>query len=128
MLGIGSTVTTTPTDAAGDRDRRSEETSTGNAAADTGTDHATDTGAGPGRRRPRCLRTGNLSGYCEPATQRQLVAAITGRVSVDRGRSRVCGPTLPVLPLIQPSSVFAVSDALRSVVDGPHDGWAWTGR
>jgi len=29
--------------------------------------------------------------------------------------------------LIQQSSIFAVSDALRSVMDTPHDGWAWTG-
>ena len=72
------------------------------------------------------VRTGNLSGYCEPAVQRQLVVAITGT-----GSATAADPLLwadvPVLPLAQESSVFAVSESLRPVLGGPHDGWAWTG-
>ena len=34
---------------------------------------------------------------------------------------------LPVLPLIQQSSVFAVTESLRSVLTGPHQGWMWSG-
>ena len=34
---------------------------------------------------------------------------------------------LPVLPLIQPQAVFAVSPELRPVLAGDHPGWSWTG-
>ena len=34
---------------------------------------------------------------------------------------------LPVLPLIQPSAVFAVAEPLRTVLAGPHEGWMWSG-
>ena len=71
-------------------------------------------------------RTGNLSGFCTPAVQGQLVRALTGVEPVS-----VVDPALwselPVLPLLQPSSMFAVSSSLRSVLQGPHDGWVWTG-
>jgi hypothetical protein len=64
--------------------------------------------------------------YCEPSTQGLLVAAITGAGPVAAADPGLWAG-LPVLPLIQPSSIFAVSDALRPVLDTPHDGWAWTG-
>jgi ABC-type transport system substrate-binding protein len=71
-------------------------------------------------------RTGNLSGFCTPGAQSQLVAALTGAGSVT-----AVDPTLwmelPVLPLLQPSTMFAVSDDLRTVLQGPHPGWTWTG-
>ena len=54
------------------------------------------------------------------------MAAITGAGPVAAADPGLWA-ALPVLPLIQPSSIFAVSDALRSVLDTPHDGWAWTG-
>ena len=52
--------------------------------------------------------------------------AITGTGPIDAVDPALWA-SLPVLPLIQESSVFAVSNALRSVVATPHDGWAWTG-
>ncbi len=76
--------------------------------------------------RPRC---------CEP----EISPGIANRRPKACWRLRITGAgpvaaadpglwaALPVLPLIQPSSIFAVSDALRSVLDAPHDGWAWTG-
>ncbi len=71
-------------------------------------------------------RTGNLSGYCTPGAQTQLVWALTGIEPVT-----VLDPTLwadaPVLPVLQPSTMFAVSASLRPVLDGPHDDWEWTG-
>ena len=71
-------------------------------------------------------RTGNLSGYCEPAVQLNLAAAVSGGVPVDVVDGRLW-KDLPVFPLLQQSSVFAVSESLRSVLDAPHQGWAWTG-
>jgi len=72
------------------------------------------------------LRTGNLSGYCTAATQRILVEAITGQSAVD-GADPGLWSNLPVLPLAELSTVFAVSPELASVLDGAHNGWLWTG-
>ncbi len=72
------------------------------------------------------LRTGNLSGYCTAATQKLLVDAITGQSGVEAADPGLWS-NLPVLPLAELSTVFAVSPALDSVLDGPHDGWLWTG-
>lgn len=71
-------------------------------------------------------RTGNLSGYCEPAVQVELASAMTGGapVGVVDGRLWI---DLPVFPLLQPSTVFVVDESLRSVLDSPHEGWTWTG-
>ncbi len=71
-------------------------------------------------------RTGNLSGYCQADTQRDLVDALTGTAPAADADPRLWSD-LPVLPLIRPQSVFAVSPALRSVLAGEHPGWAWTG-
>jgi len=72
------------------------------------------------------LRTGNLSGYCDAATQQLLVGAVTGQTAVEAADPGLWAQ-LPVLPLAELSTVFAVSPGLASVLDGPHDGWLWTG-
>src|SRR5664279_5678132 len=72
------------------------------------------------------LRTGNLSGYCNAATQKILVDAITGQSGVEAADQGLWA-NLPVLPLAELSTVFAVSPGLSAVLDGPHDGWLWTG-
>jgi hypothetical protein len=148
-LGVGSTVTTTPTPTETTRETtestepapttmtptttRSTATTTPTTAAPTTTAPATtaptttapttisDTAA-----EPPSLRTGNLSGYCEPSTQQLLVAAITGTGPVAAADPGLWS-ALPVLPLIQSSSIFAVSDALSPVLGTAHGGWAWTG-
>ena len=101
ILGIGSTATAAPAETLGPT-------------------------PDPGDAETALPRTGNLSGYCSEATQRELVDAITGQ-----GSARAADPALwadlPVLPLIQQSAVFAVSESLRSVLDTPHQGWMWTG-
>ena len=123
VLGIGSTVTTgaTATETTdggtpGDATRSADAGSTRRPAA---TPEATDDAA-------PSPRTGNLSGYCRPATQQTLADAISGR-----GTATAADPSLwadlPVLPLIQQSAVFAVAEPLRTVLEGPHDGWAWSG-
>jgi ABC-type transport system substrate-binding protein len=127
VLGIGSTATTTatPTKPA----PSTPSTGTGSSRT-TGDDDTTEspptTTTDSAGSAPPVLRTGNLSGYCEPSTQGLLVAAITGAGPVAAADPGLWA-ALPVLPLIQPSSIFAVSDALRPVLDTPHDGWAWTG-
>jgi ABC-type transport system substrate-binding protein len=123
VLGIGSTVTTSPTPTTPSTPSTAPRaTGDGNRTTESAPTTTTDSGDGA----TPALRTGNLSGYCEPSTQGLLVAAITGA-----GPAAAADPglwaALPVLPLIQPSSIFAVSDALRSVLATPHDGWAWTG-
>ncbi len=32
-----------------------------------------------------------------------------------------------MLPLIEPITIFAVSPEIATVLDGPTDGWLWTG-
>jgi len=90
---------------------------------DTGgtADTSADTGAAT-----EPLRTGNLSGYCNAATQKILVDAITGQSGVEAADPGLWA-NLPVLPLAELSTVFAVSPGLSAVLDGPHDGWLWTG-
>jgi ABC-type transport system substrate-binding protein len=102
-LGIGSVVTPTP--------------------GPTGT---TATPTTPAAGDAAAVRTGNLSGYCQSATQVQLVEALTGTASASAADPQLWSD-LPVLPLIRPLSIFAVSPALRSVLNGDHPGWAWTG-
>jgi ABC-type transport system substrate-binding protein len=72
------------------------------------------------------LRTGNLSGYCTAATQKILVDAVTGQSGVAAADAGLWA-NLPVLPLAELSTVFAVSPGLSSVLEGAHDGWLWTG-
>ena len=145
LLGIGSTVTTeasatTPvangpdaeaTDGA-DAPTTSETTvATPNGdlpqAADNGTG---GTAAGPDETADQdgtlAPRTGNLSGYCQASTQRELVDAITG-VGEVAAADPALWTDLPVLPLIQPSAVFAVSESLGAVMATSHEGWMWAG-
>jgi len=72
------------------------------------------------------LRTGNLSGYCAPETQALLAQAISGRGSAQAADPRLW-TDLPVLPIAQLSTVFALSPALSSVLHGGHEEWLWTG-
>ena len=51
----------------------------------------------------------------------QLVDAITGDGEVAAADPALWSD-LPVLPLIQPAAVFAVSESLRSVMATPHRG------
>jgi ABC-type transport system substrate-binding protein len=113
VLGLGSTVST-----------RAEPPSARDGPTATFTE--TTPGGGVTDGSTALPRTGNLSGYCEPTTQRDLAAAVTGQGSVSAADPDLW-IDLPVLPLIQPAGVFAVSEALRSVIDGPHNGWMWTG-
>ena len=71
-------------------------------------------------------RTGNLSGYCEAATQQELVDALAGQGSAGEA-DQTLWADLPVYPLIQQRSVLAVAPDLTSVLAGAHPGWAWTG-
>lgn len=71
-------------------------------------------------------RTGNLSGYCSAGTQRVLAGALTGQIPVAEADPGLW-VDLPVLPLLQPRAVLAVSPGLQPVLDGDHPGWAWTG-
>ncbi len=131
VLGIGSTVITTPSPTTRPTGTGGSISSADGSPAEpestsAPTTTAPTTPAGTGDAGTPVLRTGNLSGYCEPSTQLLLVAAITGAGPVTAADPGLW-EALPVLPLIQQSSVFAVSDALRSVVATAHDGWAWTG-
>ena len=78
----------------------------------------------PPPRRPRAPAT--CPGTARADTQQDLVDALTGQ-----GSSAFADPTLwadlPVLPLLQQSAVFAVSESLRSVLAGDQRGWMWTG-
>lgn len=69
-------------------------------------------------------RTGNLSGLCSAAVQPGLVTALAGGAtsSVDAA----IWAELPVLPLGQPVSTFAVGPGLAAVLDGPTGGWVWS--
>jgi ABC-type transport system substrate-binding protein len=75
---------------------------------------------------PAAPRTGNLSGYCQAGTQRVLVEGLTGQIDVAEADPGLW-VDLPVLPLIQPRAVLAVSSDLQAVLDGDHPGWSWTG-
>lgn len=90
-----------------------------------GTTGAADTGS-PADPVIAPARTGNLSGYCTPAAQSPLVRALTGTEPVT-AVDPILWADVPVLPLLQPSTIFAVGPALRAVVDGSHKGWLWTG-
>lgn len=99
---------------------------------DTGTDASADASADAGDPAVDPVaagappRTGNLSGFCEPGVQQALTRALTGAVPVG-----VLDPPLwtelPVLPLAEPSMVFAVSEPLGAVVEGARTGWLWSG-
>lgn len=112
-LGVGSTVT------------ESSSASTTPASPVT-TAGPAPTGAPAEPATAPALRTGNLSGYCSAGTQQDLLGALIGQ-----GRSAFADPNLwadlPVLPLVQQSAVFAVSESLRTVLVGDHLGWLWTG-
>jgi len=113
VLGIGSTVTAEPTP-------------TDTAQPDAPVTSATATTADPADDSTPGVRTGNLSGYCEPSTQRILFDALVGQGAVGAADPSLWAD-LPVLPLMQPSAVFAVAEPLRTVLDGSHEGWMWSG-
>jgi len=92
----------------------------------TATSPSTTPATSPPAATTQPLRTGNLSGYCTAATQKILVDAITGQTGVDAADPGLWA-NLPVLPLAELSTVFAVSPGLSSVLEGPQDGWLWTG-
>lgn len=121
-LGIGSTATTGAT--TGGTTTGSPIATEPSPPSTPATAPSTQPRAGAGEA--AAPRTGNLSGYCEPSVQRDLAAAISGRVPVDVVDGRLW-TDLPVFPLLQQSSVFAVSESLRSVLGAPHPGWTWTG-
>jgi ABC-type transport system substrate-binding protein len=110
VLGVGSAVT-------------DGSAAPGSAAATSPSATATAPGSADAVPTPR---TGNLSGYCTTSAQQDLVDALTGQ-----GSSAFADPTLwadlPVLPLMQQSAVFAVSESLRTVLAGDQRGWMWTG-
>ena len=97
--------------------------STANPESSGGATEPTQPTQGSGSPAPR---TGNLSGYCEAATQQQLVDALTGQGSAGEA-DQTLWADLPVYPLIQQRSVLAVAPDLTSVLAGAHPGWAWTG-
>jgi hypothetical protein len=113
VLGIGSTVTAEPSPT---------EAAQPEAPAGSGTATTPDSADDP----TPDVRTGNLSGYCEPSTQRILFDALVGAGAVAAADPALWAD-LPVLPLIQPSGVFAVSESLRTVLDWSHEGWMWSG-
>ena len=137
VLGIGSTVTTetgatTSADGAETTDGAGAPTTAETTVATPDGDPPSTAGDGPAggtatdQGETPAPRTGNLSGYCQATTQRQLVDAITGD-----GKVAAADPALwsdlPVLPLIQPAAVFAVNSSLQSVMATPHQGWMWAG-
>ncbi|TKV61572.1 hypothetical protein FDO65_08405 [Nakamurella flava] len=69
-------------------------------------------------------RTGNLSGLCSSAVQPGLVAALAAGTVPDVDEP--LWAALPVLPLAQPTTTFAVGSGLQSLLDGPVAGWTWT--
>ena len=92
----------------------------------TSTTDGRPTGEAAAQDETAAPRTGNLSGYCQASTQRELVDAITGD-GVVAAADPALWSDLPVLPLIQPAAVFAVNESLRSVMATPHQGWMWAG-
>lgn len=94
---------------------------TGSPAGSTGGGSATRVPAGTA-----APRTGNLSGYCAAGTQRVLAGALAGQIPVAEADPGLW-VDLPVLPLMQPRAVLAVSPGLQPVLNGDHPGWAWTG-
>lgn len=74
------------------------------------------------------LRTGNLSGYCAPSVDDLLTASLTrtGGAELDAADPELW-TALPVFPIVESSTLFAVSPELQSVLDGPRPGWLWTG-
>jgi hypothetical protein len=71
-------------------------------------------------------RTGNLSGYCEAQTQMALQQALVGTASATSA-DPLLWAGMPVLPLLQPSTVFAVEGSLEGVLPADDSGWTWTG-
>ena len=127
-LGVGSTATSTA-DATASVQTTSVQTTavqtTHPAVPSNGPQTTTEDGspADPATTPPR---TGNLSGFCAPPAQLQLVRALTGSEPVSAVDASLWND-VPVLPVLQQSMMFAVSSALRSVVVGPREGWVWTG-
>ncbi len=71
-------------------------------------------------------RTGNLSGYCQSDVQTDLDAALAGRGNLSTVNDRTWSD-LPVIPLGQPTAIFAVGPSLAGVIDQPGSGWLWSG-
>ena len=139
VLGIGSTVTTETSATTPAADGTDAEFPDGADAPTTGettvatpdgnptsTTDGRPTGEAAAQDETAAPRTGNLSGYCQASTQRELVDAITGNGEVAAADPALWSD-LPVLPLIQPAAVFAVSESLRSVMATEHRGWMWAG-
>nr|WP_240189015.1 ABC transporter substrate-binding protein [Nakamurella flavida] len=71
-------------------------------------------------------RVGNLSGYCAPDLQETLTDALAGRVDVTEADDMLWS-ALPVLPVAEPTTTFAVAPELASVITTERRGWVWTG-
>lgn len=107
------------------------EGSTSGSADDTGTSPNPDVTGTPGPTTtpaPAAAdtepRTGNLSGFCAPDVQPVLATALAGG-SVDDLDAPLWA-ALPVLPLAQPTRVFAVGPGLDGVLEGHTQGWTWS--
>lgn len=68
---------------------------------------------------------GNLGGYCNPRLGPLLEGAMAGRSATPI--DALLWADLPVIPLGEPSAVFAVAPELTSVVAGAGPGWLFTG-
>ena len=75
---------------------------------------------------PTPPRVGNLSGYCDRALDTTLTQALLGRADIAEVDAPVWS-ALPVLPIAEPSMVFAVAPALAPVLTTEQRGWVWTG-
>ncbi len=71
-------------------------------------------------------RTGNLSGYCQSDVQQMLDRAVAGRGDLSGVNDRTWSD-LPVLPIGQPTAVFAVGPSLVDVMADIGSGWLWSG-
>lgn len=68
----------------------------------------------------------NLTGYCSASVQPTLTAVLTGAGTVN-SLEQPLWADLPIIPLGQPTAVFAVAPALGSVIRQVGPGWLWTG-
>jgi ABC-type transport system substrate-binding protein len=71
-------------------------------------------------------RTGNLSGYCRIDVQEALDAALAGQGDLSTVNDRTWSD-LPVIPIGQPTAIFAVGPSLAGVLGQAGSGWLWSG-
>jgi ABC-type transport system substrate-binding protein len=71
-------------------------------------------------------RTGNLSGYCQTDVQQGLDAALAGHGDLSTVNDRIWSD-LPVIPVGQPTAIFAVGPSLSGALEQAGPGWLWTG-